>query len=66
VRCTRIACASGRNWATGAGRGRRWATWAPSEERAEARETALEMAREVDEATKGLWGLEEWVSSAPP
>ena len=31
------------------------------EERAEARETALEMAKEVDEATGKALGLEEWV-----
>jgi len=30
-------------------------------ERAEARETALEMAKAVDEVTGGRWGLEEWV-----
>jgi len=35
----------------------------PEEERAEAGETALEMARMVDEATGGVWGLEGWVSS---
>jgi len=31
------------------------------EERAEARETALEMANAVDEVTDSKWGLEEWV-----
>jgi hypothetical protein len=34
---------------------------APEEEREEARKTALEMAKEVDEATGGRWALEEWV-----
>ena len=33
----------------------------PEEERAEAGKTALAMARTVDEATGGVWGLEEWV-----
>jgi len=33
----------------------------PEEERAEARETVLEMVKEVDEATGGVRGLEEWV-----
>ena len=33
----------------------------PEEERAEAGETALAMARMVDEVTGGVWGLEEWV-----
>jgi tetratricopeptide (TPR) repeat protein len=32
------------------------------EERAEAREIALPMAKEVDKATGKRWGLEEWVS----
>jgi len=32
----------------------------PEEERAEVRETAFKMAREVDEETGGMWGLEEW------
>jgi tetratricopeptide (TPR) repeat protein len=34
---------------------------APEEEREEARKTALEIAKEVDEATDGRWALEEWV-----
>jgi len=33
----------------------------PEEERAEAGDTALAMAKAVDEATGGVWGLEEWV-----
>jgi tetratricopeptide (TPR) repeat protein len=33
----------------------------PEEERVGARETALGVAKEVDEATDGIWGLEEWV-----
>ena len=32
------------------------------EERAEAREIALTMAKEIDEVTGGVWRLEEWVS----
>jgi len=36
----------------------------PEEERVEARETALAMARMVDGATCGRWGLEEWVGES--
>jgi len=32
------------------------------EGRAEAREMALTMAKEIDEVTGGVWKLEEWVS----